>query len=159
MKVDPRFAELYEAEFDGVFRAAYALCGDRSLAEDAAQEAFARALERWGRLREQPWVMGWVVSTALNVARRTLRRRPAPRPQPGPGSGATSEPETAMDLVRAIRDLPRRQQEAVVLHYVADMPVSEVASVMGCEEGTVKAHLSRARDALARRLGGERVDG
>lgn len=156
MKVDPRFAELYEAEFEDVFRAAYALCGDRSLAEDAAQEAFARALERWGRLRDRPWVTGWVVSTALNVARRALRRRPAPRPDPGPPA---PEPETAMDVVRAIRDLPRRQQQAVVLRYVADLPVSEVASAMGCEAGTVKAHLSKAREALARRLGGERVEG
>jgi RNA polymerase sigma-70 factor (ECF subfamily) len=53
-----------------------------------------------------------------------------------------------LDLWRSIRALPRRQQEAVVLHYVADLPVSEVAAAMRCGEGTVKAHLSRARAAL-----------
>jgi RNA polymerase sigma-70 factor (ECF subfamily) len=155
VKVDPRFVELYETEFEAVFRAAYTLCGDRALAEDATQEAFARALERWRRLRARPWVAGWVVTTALNVARRALRRRSASTPAKSGGADV----DDRLDLVRAIRGLPRRQQEAVVLHYVADRPIAEVAAAMGCEEGTVKAHLARARAALAERLGGERVDG
>ena len=160
MKVDRRFAELYQAEFAAVYRACYALCGDRQLAEDAAQEAFARALERWRRLRERPWAAGWVVTTALNVVRRSLRRRGAePRPEPGTGQAGTNGAEDRLDLIRAIRALPARQQEAVVLHYVADLPVSDVAEAMGVETGTVKAHLARAREALARTLGGERVDG
>jgi RNA polymerase sigma-70 factor (ECF subfamily) len=160
LKVDRRFAELYQAEFAAVYRACYALCGDRQLAEDAAQEAFARALERWRRLRERPWAAGWVVTTALNVVRRSLRRRGAePRPEPGTGQAGTDGAEDRLDLIRAIRALPARQQEAVVLHYVADLPVSDVAEAMGVETGTVKAHLARAREALARTLGGERVDG
>lgn len=157
MKIDARFVQLYEAEFPAVFRAVYAMCGDRRLAEDAAQEAFARALERWRRLRDRPWVGAWVTTTALNVARRGLRRRPV-------GAAAAEDApavdlDARMDLVRAIGGLPPRQQEAVVLHYVADLPVAEVAAAMGVEEGTVKAHLSRAREALARSLGGDRVDG
>jgi RNA polymerase sigma-70 factor, ECF subfamily len=160
LRVDRRFAELYEAEFAAVYRACYALCGDRQLAEDAAQEAFARALERWRRLRERPWAAGWVATTALNVVRRSLRRRGAePRPEPGAGQAGTDGTDDRLDLIRAIRALPARQQEAVVLHYVADLPVSDVAEAMGVETGTVKAHLARAREALARTLGGERVDG
>ncbi|MBI4259394.1 MAG: sigma-70 family RNA polymerase sigma factor [Actinobacteria bacterium] len=155
MRVDPAFQELYREEFPAVFRAAHALCGDRALAEDAAQEAFARALERWSRLRDRPWAAGWVVTTALNVARRALRRRPdAPA-----DARVQVEPDDRLDLVRAIRRLPRRQQEAVVLRYVTDLPVAEVARAMGVEEGTVKSHLARARAALARELGGERIDG
>jgi RNA polymerase sigma factor (sigma-70 family) len=161
LRVDRRFAELYEAEFAAVYRACYALCGDRQLAEDAAQEAFARALERWRRLRERPWAAGWVATTALNVVRRSLRRRGAEPRLPGPGAGqaGTDEADDRLDLIRAIRSLPARQQEAVVLHYVADLPVNDVAEAMGVETGTVKAHLARAREALARTLGGERVDG
>src|SRR2546423_12556334 len=79
-KADRGFQEMYEAHFPKVFRAAYGLAGDRNVAEDAAQEAFARALERWGRLRDLPWAPGWVMVTALNVARRALRRRREERP-------------------------------------------------------------------------------
>jgi RNA polymerase sigma-70 factor, ECF subfamily len=146
------FAELYRAEHDRVFRATYALCGDYATAEDATQEAFARALERWDRLRDQPWAAGWVTSTALNVARRTLRRR---RFMPGLGSvEVDSVPDGALDLWQAVRQLSRRQQEAVTLHYALDLPVAEVAHVMGCREGTVKAHLAHAREALRTRLEG-----
>ena len=75
MTVDPAFRELYEREFAAVFRAALLLSGDRRLAEDAAQEAFARALARWRRLRSHPSPGGWVTTTALNVARRQLLRQ------------------------------------------------------------------------------------
>jgi DNA-directed RNA polymerase specialized sigma24 family protein len=72
--VEFSFAQLYQAEYGKVFRVTWAFCGDRGIAEDATQEAFVRALERWSRLREQPWVAGWIISTALNVARRLQRR-------------------------------------------------------------------------------------
>lgn len=61
MKVDPQFVELYEREHERVFQVTFALCRDLALAEDATQEAFARALERWTRLRDRPWVGGWVM--------------------------------------------------------------------------------------------------
>jgi RNA polymerase sigma-70 factor (ECF subfamily) len=134
-----------------VFRAASVVSGDRHVAEDATQEAFARALARWRRLGKEPWVAGWVTTTAINVARRQLRRRP---PIEGP-SGHGSDPETALDVRSAIRGLPRRQQQAVVLHHLLSLPLAETAHAMGCREGTVKAHLSRARAALATSLGPE----
>ena len=144
MTVDEEFQVLYERELPNVFRAVLLLCGDRGVAEDAAQEAFARALARWRRLRGQPWVAGWVMTTALNVARRQLRRRGAPEPVP------TDEPdaEDVIDSRIAIRSLPPRQQEAVALHYLLDLSVADTATAMGCDEGTVKTHLSRARSAL-----------
>ncbi|MBA3551908.1 MAG: sigma-70 family RNA polymerase sigma factor [Actinobacteria bacterium] len=150
MRVDPGFEELYRANHSVVFRAAYLLSGRREIAEDATQEAFARALERWSRLGGQPWVAGWVMSTALNEVRRSWRRRGAASPT-DVGEGLPGG-EDAIDLWRGIRRLPRRQQEAVVLHYVADRPLGEVAAVMGCQVGTVKAHLSRARKVLARAM-------
>ena len=144
MTIDEEFQVLYERELPNVFRAVLLLCGDRRIAEDAAQEAFARALVRWRRLGGQPWVGGWVMTTALNVARRQLRRRPTPEPVPAPDR----DPESLMDARAAIRTLPPRQQEAVALHYLLDLPVADTATVMGCDEGTVKTHLSRARSAL-----------
>ena len=154
MRVDRAFEALYEEEFPAVFRAAYVLCGDRQLAEDATQEAFARALERWRRLRDQPWVGGWVTSTALNIVRRSLRRR-ARMPAFPADVASRSEPEEAVDLWRAVRELPPRQQEAVVLHHVVDLSVADCARIMRCSEGSVKRHLSRARASLAAGLIGD----
>jgi RNA polymerase sigma factor (sigma-70 family) len=149
VSIDPSFTELYEREFPAVFRAAYLLSRDRGLAEEAAQEAFARALARWGRLRSQPWAGGWVTTTALNMARRHLRRRrPVMPTNESPGEDDT----TRLDVHAAVRRLPARQQEAVVLHYLLDLPVAETAAAMGCDQGTVKTHLSRARAALLRAL-------
>jgi RNA polymerase sigma-70 factor (ECF subfamily) len=147
--VDEGFRELYEREFVAVFRAAFMLCGDRALAEDSTQEAFARALVRWRRLRDQPWAAGWVTTTALNVARRALRRRPVAETRP---LAFATDLDEVLDLSSAIRGLPPRQQEAVALHYLLDLPIREVAESMGCEAGTVKAHLARARAAIEPKL-------
>ena len=139
---------MYEAEFAEVFRAVALVCGDRGIAEDATQEAFARALARWRRLRDAPWAAGWVTTTAINVARRQLRRSPLPPDPPA----AEADREAVLDVRAAIRRLPSRQQEAVALHYLLDLPIAHAASAMGCDEGTVKTHLSRARATLGRLL-------
>jgi RNA polymerase sigma-70 factor, ECF subfamily len=149
VKTDPAFERFYTSEAKAVFTAVYLMCRDRQLAEDATQEAFARALERWECLEPQPWAAGWVTTTALNVARRSLRRRRAwPMPR------ELHDPEEAVDLWTAVRDLPRRQQEAVVLHYRMGVPVHEIAQILGCKEGTVRTHLARAREALRLTLEG-----
>ena len=150
--VDPDFRELYEAEARAVFATVYLLCRDRALAEDATQEAFARALERWGRLRGKPWAAGWVATTALNVAKRWLRRNRLPEPRQEERGADT---EILLDLWREVGVLPHRQREALVLCYRMDLPVREVASLMGCREGTVRTHLARGLATLRTRLGGE----
>jgi RNA polymerase sigma-70 factor (ECF subfamily) len=140
------FAELYKTEHDRVFQVAYALSGDAATAEDATQEAFVRALERWDRLRDQPWAAAWVTTTAVNLARRMLRRR---HWMLSAGASEVSPVEDGeLDLWQAVRRLPYRQQQAVTLHYALDLPVAQVAEAMGCREGTVKAHLARARAEL-----------
>jgi DNA-directed RNA polymerase specialized sigma24 family protein len=117
VRADLEFQELYRSERQAVFSTVYLLCRNRALAEDATQEAFARALERWGRLRGRPWVGGWVTSTALNVARRALRYRP------GPGSqDREADPDTSIGLWMEVRGLPLRQQQAVVLHSCDPLP-------------------------------------
>ena len=155
MTAGSEFDDFYRSEFEPVRRAVYLLSGDAQLAEDATQEAFARALARWRRVRAHPVPGGWVTTTAMNVARRQLRRRHEP---------AVLEPiaePNGIDAVavrHAIRALPPRQQEAVALHYLLDMPVAAVASAMGVDAGTVKTHLSRARAALAEALAGAETD-
>jgi len=149
VKTDSAFERFYMSEAKAVFTAVYLMCRDRELAEDATQEAFARALERWVRLELQPWAAGWVMTTALNVARRTLRRRRA-----WPIAREARNPDEAVDLWTAVRRLPRRQQEAVVLHYRMGVPVREIAQILGCREGTVRTQLGRARGALRTLLEG-----
>ncbi|MGH9890696.1 MAG: sigma-70 family RNA polymerase sigma factor [bacterium] len=150
MKADSRFVEIYRAKFTSVYRAAFVLCGDGSLAEDATQEAFAKALERWNRIGEEAWVEGWIMRTALNEVRKARRRRVrflAPRI-------TEHDQHASIELWDAVRGLPTRQQEAVVLYYLEDLDVDQVAAVMGCKNGTVKAHLWRARQELAHLMGG-----
>ena len=150
MNIDPSFRDLYEAEAGAVFRTLFLLCRNRTVAEDATQEAFARALARWGRLAGAGWAAGWVTSTAVNVARRMLRRRPSPQGTPEETPPDTDE---AVDLWRAVRTLPLRQQQAVVLRYRADLSMEEIGAAMGCDAGTVRTHLARARETLRTRIG------
>lgn len=149
MTPDEGFEGFYTFSFPRVFRGVYALTRDRDIAEEATQEAFARALVRWPSLRSQSWAAGWVMSTALNHARRMKRRR-----NPPPAEQATYEMMDVagnVDLWSTIRSLPFRQQQAVVLHYLEDLPIHAVARLMRCREGTVKAHLGRARKTLVSR--------
>ena len=140
---------MYEQAFPVVYRVVYRSCGRREMAEDATQEAFARAFERWSRLRGEPWVVGWVLTTALNILRRAMRRtREEPR-EVHLKPRRDDDVDEAIDLWHAIRHLPRRQAEAVVLYYVLDLPVADVAEVMGCRDGTAKTHLDRGRQRLA----------
>lgn len=137
-------------EYSSVYAAVRALTENRDAALDVTQEAFARAFARWSRLGKAPWAGGWVMTTALNLCRRRLRRRP-----PGPATAEISggsPVETRLDLAAALKTLPARQREAVVLHYLADLPVAGVAEAMRTSEGTVKSHLARGRQALAARL-------
>lgn len=139
------FEDFYRVEFSRVYRAAWLLARDEHDALEAAQEAFARAFARWKRLRNEDWVAGWVITTALNFLKR--RRRPAP--SQAVSTFDVAEPTaTAVDLQRALRRLPPRQREALVLFYVGDLSVQAVAELMRVGEGTVKAHLSRGRVAL-----------
>jgi RNA polymerase sigma-70 factor (ECF subfamily) len=147
---EEEFRLLYEQVFPLAYRVGYRFSGRRDEAEDAAQEAFARAFQRWGRLHDQPWVVGWILTTTLNILRRTRRTRhvPAPAEERQP----EADLEASLDLWHAVSQLPRRQAQAVILYYLADLSVEHVAAAMGCKEGTARAHLDRARNQLARSL-------
>lgn len=144
------FEDFYAAEYERVFSSAYAFCRDREAALDATQEAFARAFARWRRLDKEEWAGAWVTTTALNLLRRSLKRD---RRSASPTQDAPATPTATIDLVEVLRTLPTRQRQAATLFYVADLPVTVVARSMGLSEGAVKSHLSRARDALRKRMG------
>jgi RNA polymerase sigma-70 factor, ECF subfamily len=133
----PRRGELME-EFEAWYRAQHprvlasiaALAGDLDAAREATDEAFARALEHWATLTDMTAPGGWVQTVALNVLRRTLRRRRFV-PHRSASSAVSSDHEVPLpdpDLWAAVRTLPHRQQVAVVLRYVHDLPEEPAAS-------------------------------
>ncbi len=142
------FDEFYAAYFDVVARTISLAAGDRELARDATQEAFARALRRWRSVREMDRPDGWVYVVAMNQLRdhwRRLERKQAAEPAP---ADTSSRIVTCLTVREAIATLPPRQRQAVVLRYLADLPLAEVADAMGCALGTVKATLHHALHAM-----------
>jgi RNA polymerase sigma-70 factor (sigma-E family) len=149
-------ARSFELAFAGLYRLAYTVAfrivGDRPEAEDIAQEALARASLRWARLHEHP--EGWVSRVASNLAIDRYRRRRRERRLPtGPLGVVDDRVSERADLVTALRRLPRRQREVVVLRYLADVSEADVAAALGCSAGAVKTHASRGLAALRRHLG------
>jgi RNA polymerase sigma-70 factor (sigma-E family) len=145
----------FELAFDGLYRlayrVAYRILGDRSDAEDVAQEALARAALRWSKLHERP--EGWVSRVAANQAiDRYRRRRRQPPMLAGPLGIVDERLGERGDLVAALRRLPRRQREVVVLRYLADFSEADVALALGCSVGAVKSHAARGLAALRRHL-------
>jgi RNA polymerase sigma-70 factor (ECF subfamily) len=133
----------------------WALCGDPDLVEECADEAFARALAHWPNIRTMDHPRAWLQTVALNVLRRTQRRRSLEDKVMG-----RLRPDQAVEAVSplpevwlAVGVLPPRQQLAVVLRYVADLAEDEIAVTMGVTRGTVASTLSDARHTLAVALG------
>ena len=142
------FEDFYAAEYPKVYRASLAFCGDREVALDSTQEAFARAYARWNRLGKETWSGGWTTTTSLNLCRRAMRKRP----RPDNVEVTDGSPGTRVDVSRALGELPERQREAVVLFYIGDNPLAVVADLMHLSEGAVKSHLARARSTLKQQL-------
>lgn len=135
--------------------------GSRAAAEDAVQEALARAWERSERGEHIESLGAWVTTVAMNLIRSRWRRALAERrardraPEPAPILAADEE---AMDLRRALADLPPRQREVTVLRYLLGHDVAGVAEILGVSQGTVKTSLHRARRTLAEALGEKEGD-
>lgn len=142
------FEDFFKGEYPAVYRAAFLSTGSSEVAEDVTQEAFARAYARWKRLRNQPWAGGWVMRTAVNLCKKH-HRLGARQPASEKAQARIDAPnEARVDLARELRKLPLRQRTAIVLFYLSDLPLPQIAHVMGISEGTVKAHLAQARSAL-----------
>ncbi|MFN8037330.1 MAG: sigma-70 family RNA polymerase sigma factor [Acidimicrobiia bacterium] len=151
---DDAFPELHAA----AYRAGYRLLGNREAAADVAQEACARALDRWRSVGGQSYTVAWVVRVATNLAigqwRKQQRRdKLDPRDLVHDAFRAEHPVGDRLDLHRALAKLSKRQREVVLLRYVADLPEAEVAAALGCSAGSVKTHASRGLAALRAELG------
>lgn len=152
------FDDLYRSDFTSVVGLVYGLSGSRWAAEELAQEAFFAAHRRWDEIQHYDDPGAWVRRVAMNRAVSVLRRRSAEaramarfvaRQQVLP----ESLPPDDGQLWAAVRRLPRRQAQVLVLHYAEDCSVEQIARVLDVSEGTVKTHLHRGREAVAARLG------
>jgi RNA polymerase sigma-70 factor (sigma-E family) len=153
---------LYRAHAVGLIRLAVVMIADRPAAEDIVQEAFCGLFRRWGRLADPGKALTYVRSSVLNGCRTEIRRRisqdrHAARAGRPAASAASAEYEALLgeehrEVVAALRLLPRRQHEALVLRFFLDLSEPEIAAVMSVSQGTVKSTTSRALGALSRLL-------
>ena len=152
------FEEFYLKDYQAVVGLAFALSGSRWLAEDLAQEAFLAAHRNWPRVSAYDQPGAWVRRVVANLSVSAFRRRMVEakglvRLALGDRSHGSSDlPSEDAEFWDAVRSLPRRQSQAVALHYLEDLPVSEVATILDMAPGTVKKHLFDGRRELARRL-------
>ncbi|MEV4618595.1 SigE family RNA polymerase sigma factor [Asanoa sp. NPDC049573] len=152
----PDFAEFYAAWFRPLTHQLFAHTGDLAEAQDVVQEAFCRAWPRWSTLDDPgAWVrrVAWNLATSRwRRARRLLHLTRGAREEHSPGPGPDR-----VALRAALASLPERQRQAVVLFYLADVSIAEIAELTGAAEGTVKSWLHRGRAALALRLADDDV--
>ncbi|MEO7118636.1 MAG: sigma-70 family RNA polymerase sigma factor [Candidatus Limnocylindrales bacterium] len=147
------FAAFYASSRNTVYRSVLVTVRDPHRAEDAVQEAFARAYADWDRVRQHPNPIGWVARVALNQATSLWRRLRRETAEPPPDSIAAAD-ERPIDaaLVRLVWQLPRRQRQVVAIRILLDQSTEQTATLLGIAPGTVTAHLHRALHSLRYQL-------
>jgi len=146
---------LYQDHAVGLIRLAYLMLGDRASAEDAVQDAFCGLYRHWDRLTDRDRALAYVRTAVLNASRSALRRRAAGRrltayqPPTASAEAAVLGREERQEVMRAVRQLPGRQREALVLRFYLDLPEREIArlirSCMPAPTGTSWSSAARAR--------------
>jgi RNA polymerase sigma-70 factor (sigma-E family) len=149
------FAEFYRESCDDCLRTVLVSVGDRDMAQDLVDEAFARAFASWRVVSRHPAPAAWVVRTALNANISWWRRRRREVPVPDPGlvadpAAADGAVGHSVDprIMAALMRLPVRQRQVVALRLFLDLDTGRTAEVLGIAPSTVKAHLARALLAL-----------
>jgi len=162
---DSAVEQLYREHRLHMVRLAYLLVGDRESAEDIAQDAFAALHRHWRQLRSTDAAIGYLRTATVNGARSLLRRRRTVRrfPQPDESTLSVESAEaTSMlaaehsEVLAAMRRLPDRQREVLLLRYWSELGEAEIASTLGISIGAVKSNASRGRATLASMLGQDR---
>jgi RNA polymerase sigma-70 factor (sigma-E family) len=147
--------EIYHGEYKSLVRLAVLLVHDVPTAEEVVQDAFEAMHTAWRRLRDSEKALSYLRQAVVNRSRSVLRHRTvvdknAPKPAPDEPSaeqGALALIERSA-VVAALRTLPDRQREAIVLRYYADLSEADIAATMGISRGAVKSHTARAMAAL-----------
>jgi RNA polymerase sigma-70 factor (sigma-E family) len=152
---------LFEAHAVGLVKLAKVMLGDQSIAEDVVQDSFAGMYRNWASLRDKDKALGYLRNSTLNgcrTAHRSLARRDrALRLVPGTGDMVSAEEsalvgEANREVLAALRTLPARQREAVVLRHYLGLSEEQTAQTMRVARGTVKSATSRGLSTLAKIL-------
>jgi len=157
-RADRHVTALYRAHALSLARLAFLMLGDQAEAQDVVQDAFLGLYRRWGTLASTDAAPGYLRASVLNGCRTALRRRSRPAVYPsGPEHLESAETlaiqtEEQRAVLAAVRRLPARQREALILRYYLDMTEDQAAAAMRVSRGTVKSATSRAVAAVGRML-------
>ena len=147
------FEKAVNAYFNDLYRFAYWLCRNRWQAEDIVQESVLRAWRGWAGLRDERAAKAWL----FTIVHREFRRAGARAARPEPLAHAEElafnpDPASPLDLDRALRELPQNSRDALLMQTLGGFSCAEIAAALGSSEGAVMTRLTRARQALRRRL-------
>src|SRR5580658_8792318 len=156
---DRAVTELYSLHYRALVRLAALLVRDTPTAEEVVQDAFVAMHDGWQRLRDAENALAYLRQAVVNRSRSVLRHRTvvdknlqkAPPDMPSAEHGALAQLERSA-VVNALRKLPERQREAIVLRYYADFSEAEIATAMKISRGAVKSHTARGMAALRAEL-------
>ncbi len=151
---DGAVGALYAVHYQSLVRLAALVVRDPGTAEKVVQDAFVAMHEDWRRLRDTGKAQPYLRQMVLNRSRSALRHRavvdkyaPEPPDAPPAEQGSLTQLEGSA-VIHALRRLPARQREALVLRYYADLPDADIAKAMGISRGAVKGHTARGICAL-----------
>ena len=165
---DDAVTRLFAAHYRSLVRLAHLLLADASVAEEIAQDAYVALHGRWRGLRDTDKALAYLRAVVVNRSRSALRhRRVVDRYVQGYAVTAPEANENSpsaeadvlgrlgrAEMVAALRQLPTRQREALVLRYYGELSEAEIADAMGCSRGAVKSHAARGLRALRSRTDG-----
>lgn len=157
---DQAVEALFRREYGRMLLFARVIVDDRASAEDVVQDAFAGLYGHWSSLKDDHAAVSYLRTTVANRARSHLRRRRTARSYLTPP--AVDEPSAEQEAVRsddhrrvlnALRRLPKRQREVLVLRYFFDLTEAQIAYELQISRGSVKQHASRGLAALGQSAG------
>lgn len=155
LDADAALTALYTSHYRQLVRLAALLLDDLGASEEVVQDAYVKMHGSWHRIRDPEAAVGYLRTTVVNLARSRLRRRMvAQKHAPKPMPDAASAEHGALELlerdrlIQALRTLPTRQRECLVLRYYGDLSEIQIAETMGISPGAVKSHASRGMAAL-----------
>jgi RNA polymerase sigma-70 factor (sigma-E family) len=162
-EIEREYVEYVSAHLGRMRRVAYLLCGDFDRADDIVQATVERLYVRWRQVRGAGNVDAYVHTVLVRVflaERRRLWSRVRLMDEPPDRPAPAGQPADERIAVRAaLRMLPRRQQAVLVLRFLCDLPVADVAEILGCAPGTVKSQTSDGLATLRRSLGNRAFEG
>jgi RNA polymerase sigma-70 factor (sigma-E family) len=162
--VDRMFVELFEVEGRSLVRLARLFVDDRNAAEDLVQEAFIRLARSASRIKDETKAAAYLRSIVLNLARDHNRRGLVSLRHRLPLDEERAQEEDQLvlrddqrQIIEALRDLPHRQRDCLVLRYYQELGIDGIAETLGISRNSVKTHLQRGLGAMESRLADPRV--